>query len=746
MKYVYPVKKLFAGSSLGNLFTFVQLDPQSNIHGIWSSIDNSYYLGNLSIEFFSNSEKVTPRSTVFEPSSQTTLFETTGLQITKRVELPFSDDLNAKRDDLQKVSIEIEAKNLSDFERNFRIIAKFHFPAVSSPLFTKKPPREETGKKYKIQHNSRSLTAHETLTSRRTLVRFSEPAASYVTDSETAYVQFDPNLSPHESVLLRIIVCIDPSDAGDLKPDRHGITEAECNEEYPLMPEDLLYTSDFITPSGTINRGIYWAKVNTLRVQHKFRSGYGFTNDPPQDIVVVRDLAWYIMGCDYISPLFSRKLIDLTEENCFHQDGKLTEFVHADETIPELHDYDLNINDDTPLFILALEHHALLSGDSDFSRRAFKSAVLAAHYILSQIRDGLVSCDAKGTNVRGIASWRNIIDGYNLTGYVTEINAECCAALHATACLANMVGEKTLAEKYESEAQKLESHILAKLRNNSNGLFHLNIDQEGYSHSDVTGDLVFPALFGIGDERLRLGISDRLLTDDIWTSYGARTVAKTDPSYDPESGMNLMGGIWPNLTAWFAMAAKEFYPEKVAEAMETIYRISEVDSPVQFGNLIPGEFPERLHGENYKSMGMGMSPWMPPTYVWLGVEGLLGLRVEKNSFKIEPSMPHDWKFLCVFNIPIRGQKINVVVYDGMIYTDMKVESELPTRIGTFRPITNSADLRMFEFSDDIGVKRFAFSSSGYEGKLSIPVNSHSINVNLKLSANELKEVVIHETD
>ncbi len=746
MNYNYPIENLYAGSSLGNLFTFVLLDSESNIHGIWSSIDNSYYLGNLSFGFFSGTEEIAPSNTIFEPSGQTTLFESEGLHIAKRITLPFSNDLNASREELQKVLVDIEASNLSNARTNLRVVAKFRFPAVAAPFFTKKPSVEETEKEYVINHNSRFLTAREVLTNKKTIVRFSEPAASFVTDSKTAHVQFELNLSPHETAILNIVLCVDPVAGENFVLGRKGSVGSRRADSSPSKLQEMLSTSDFMTPSGVINRGIYWAKVNTLRVQHKFRSGFGFTNDPPQDIIVVRDLAWYAMGCDYLSPAFSRRLIDLAEDYCYHEDGKLTEFIHADEIAPDLNDYDLNINDDTPLFIMALEHHALLSGDTGFTMKAFKLAMLAANYIFTQLKGGLVYCDAKGTNVRGIASWRNIIDGYNLTGCVTEINAECCAALHAAAHLANMVGVSSLANKYEEEAAKLEKNMLSKLRRDETGLFFLNIDQEGVPHAAITGDLVFPVLFGIGDEKLRLKIVDRLLSEDLWTDYGARTVANTDPTYDPQFGMNLMGGIWPNLTAWFAMAAKEFYPERVAEAMEKIYMISELESPVEFGNVVPGEFPERLNGDNFKSMGMGMSPWMPPTYLWLGIEGLLGLKVNEKSVKIEPSLPHDWTFLCVFNIPVKGEKISVVIYEGMIYADVRIESELSTRVGTFSQIRNSLELRVFKFIDDIGVKVFAFSFLGYEGKVSIPVNEHSIDIDLILAENEMKEICVDETD
>ena len=59
-----------------------------------------------------------------------------------------------------------------------------------------------------------------------------------------------------------------------------------------------------------------------------------------------------------------------------------------------------------------------------------------ADYMLTQ-RDenGLVFCRAKGVDMYGISSWRNIIPHYTLDGAVTEINAEASSRSKRRPCL-----------------------------------------------------------------------------------------------------------------------------------------------------------------------------------------------------------------------------------------------------------------------------------------------------------------------
>lgn len=139
---------------------------------------------------------------------------------------------------------------------------------------------------------------------------------------------------------------------------------------------------------------------------------------------------------------------------------------------------------------------------------------------------------------------------------------------------------------------------------------------------------------------------------------------------------------------------------------------------------------------------MGMSPWMPPTYLWLGIEGLLGLTVKNGSIRIEPALPQGWDFICVFDIPVKGERLSVIIHHGILYANLDVGSELPTRVGAFSHIHRSGGLRVFRFKDNIGSKVFAFSFNGYEGNLAIRVNEHSQDVMLDLETGEMKEIKV----
>jgi len=252
-----------------------------------------------------------------------------------------------------------------------------------------------------------------------------------------------------------------------------------------------------LTPAAAINRGVVWAKCNMLRVIKEYPQGWGSTNSPPSDILVSRDTSWFVHGYDYFLPEFSRAAIELFNR-FLEPSGQVVEYVRGVGGFKTT--YDLNVNDDTPLHIIAILHHFNATLDEEWLRGVFPTVTKIADYMLSQ-RDanGLLFCKASGVDMFGITSWRNIIPYYTLDGAVTEINAEAYFALEATARLAAIVDDTAAWQRYSNAASALRIAMLAELFNADTGAFVLNYDKEGHYQDDFTADEVFPVLFEVAE-------------------------------------------------------------------------------------------------------------------------------------------------------------------------------------------------------------------------------------------------------
>ncbi len=411
--------------------------------------------------------------------------------------------------------------------------------------------------------------------------------------------------------------------------------------------EKVLKTADVMTPDTIINQGAQWCKANMLRVLANYPTGIAFTNDPGiSSNVVIRDAAWFVFGSDFMIPEASCDLLHEAAKRQ-HDSGLIIEYYDARTGGSE--DYGLNINDNTPLFILAAAHHVEATGHRSCLRNLYPVMVKAAEYIISQEDErGLVFCSARGTGAYGIAGWRNIIPGRSINGAVTEINAECYAALAAIARICKMAGESEKADRFAQEAENLRKAINEHLKNPANGMYYLNIDVDGNTITEVTADEIFPMIFGVSDEDTSQRITMRLSNPDFMTSAGLRTVSRLNPLFTPDRLIGLQGGVWPGVTWWYAMASVQSDPSVMVESLERSYR-QYIISPASF-NTVPGQFSEWFDGETLVNRGMRLSPWEPPRFLWAMIEGAVGLNVRGCQAEVKPRIPRKWNWLRVRNL------------------------------------------------------------------------------------------------
>ena len=550
-------------------------------------------------------------------------------------------------------------------------------------------------------------------------------------------LQVQIDLQPGEDRWIEFICVLSAKSREDLVAARatcpDGDTARKRTSDYYWK---YLRKSVMRTPDHDVNQGVLWAKANMLRVQTYAPTGWCFTNDPTRsNNSVGRDTAWMSFGADYLNHDFARESLQayfrLQEAN-----GKIVEYYDIRNDTSA--DYGLNVNDNTPLAVIALWHHYAVTGNDDFVRGCYPLAIKAMEYMLSQRNEqGLVWCTSTKTSDWGIIGWRNVIQDYRISGASTEVNSECYAALQAITEMARLFGDEATAVKYESEAKALCDAINTHLVNPANDLYYLTIDVDGTKRSDVTSDLIFPILFGVAPPERAARIIGALSDAAFWTDAGLRTVPRDDLIYGPTNGYGLLGGVWVAVTFWYAFAAAKYNPSFMAKALSTSFH--HFSSDPRRNNTVPGQFSEWLHGEILVNQGMMLSPWDAPRYLWAAIEGAGGLDVHGKLPKINPNLAADWRWLTVVNVPFQGKTIAWIAArmpDGVcVHTTSTCISDLP--IASFaRDVTETAHVvdplaTVVAFANDDRTMVF-IGNSGTQAVttaaslLSVPSNEHTV--------------------
>ncbi len=448
--------------------------------------------------------------------------------------------------------------------------------------------------------------------------------------------------------------------------------------------KEIVSAARVLTPDPVINQGALWSKINMRRVMASYPTGQAFTNDPGTYAnVVTRDAAWFVYGNDHFLPSFSRRLLDNLAERQYPS-GKMPEYF--DGISGKVEDDGLNINDDTPLYVLAVNHHFRATGDWDWLAKTYPAVARAANYIISQVDDrGLVFCSADDPrgNVWAIAGWRNIVSGYRVSGAVTEINAECVAALRDAGHLADELGREDERETFAAASARIRGAMDAYLLNPKSGLYYLNIDVDGSARTDVTGDEIFPVIMRACSEETGFVIISRLNSPDFWTSAGLRTVSSLDPRFDPSAHSGLMGGVWPGLTWWYAFGAARYHPHSMVRALRSSFEHYGIDP--QRNNTVPGQFSEWFDGESLANRGMRLSPWEPPRFLWAAVEGVCGLVLLPGAPRVNPIVPAGWNWVAVRDVPYHGRPFSYFLVresesGSRVYTTCAIDCEWRTEV------------------------------------------------------------------
>jgi hypothetical protein len=119
-------------------------------------------------------------------------------------------------------------------------------------------------------------------------------------------------------------------------------------------------------------------------------------------------------------------------------------------------------------------------------------------------------------------------------------------------------------------------------------------------------------------------------------------------------------GVWPVLTLCYTAAIAAHDPGRALAAIETVADPVVRPQPAET-DVSPGEFAEYFHGDTGASLGMHLSPWVAPTFIWAVMEGLLGCRWSQGEPVFTPHWPSGWEEVAVSGLPSAGGPVDVTL-------------------------------------------------------------------------------------
>ena len=331
--------------------------------------------------------------------------------------------------------------------------------------------------------------------------------------------------------------------------------------------------------------------------------------------------------------------------------------------------------DATPLFVTVL---------GDVSRWGFAKDTIAAllphaDRALEWIRDygdkdGDGFVEYERLNDRGLINqgWKDSWDGINFADgslaeppiALCEVQAYVYDAYLARAWMAYDAGDAALGTELAERAALLKKRFNEQFWMPDRGYYAVALDGKKRQVDACASNMGHCLLFGLLDEDKAPLVAERLMSPEMFSGWGVRTLSSDMGAYNPASYHN--GSVWPHDNAIIAAGLMRY--GYVAEAQ----RIS--SALLDAAEFSDGRLPELFCGFDREQLASPVpyptacSPqaWAATTPIQLITSMMrYDAHVSRGGFWMDPALPESYGELHLSNAPMAGGRITIDIANSI---------------------------------------------------------------------------------
>jgi glycogen debranching enzyme len=271
---------------------------------------------------------------------------------------------------------------------------------------------------------------------------------------------------------------------------------------------------------------------------------------------------------------------------------------------------------------------------------------------------------------RGLANqgWKDSFDGIRYaSGRIAEAPIALCevqayvySAYLARAHFAREAGDEPTFERYRSKATRLKEDFNRDFWIEEKGWYAIGLDADKKQIDSLASNMGHCLWAGIIDEERAPLVADKLMSSEMFSGWGVRTLGTSMGGFNPISYH--CGSVWPHDTAIVAAGLARYGLTEQAERLVGAL----LDSAVNLG----GRLPELFSGLDRSELPAPVSyPTSCSPQAWAAASPLLCLRtilrldpwVPYGRAWVAPVLPNSIHYLKVERIPLAGARVTVEV-------------------------------------------------------------------------------------
>ena len=327
--------------------------------------------------------------------------------------------------------------------------------------------------------------------------------------------------------------------------------------------------------------------------------------------------------------------------------------------------------DATPLFVVLLERYVRWTGDGDLLDSLWENALAALAWIRESgdlDGDGLLEYRRRSPAGLTNQGWKDSsdsifhADGTLASGPIAlvEVQAYAYAALRSGAALARMRGEETFATGLDRDAKRLQERFEERYWSDALGTYVIALDGRKAPCEVSTSNAGHALWAGIASDARAAKVAERLLSRELFSGWGVRTVAEGAARYNPMSYHN--GSIWPHDNAIVARGLKRYgFRDEAARVAAAILDSAMLFDDSRIPELFCG-FPRTpRHVPVPYPVACRPQAWAAASVFNL-VVAMLGLQVDgiaQKAWFVKPALPPSIEWVEITNLAVGAKHAQV---------------------------------------------------------------------------------------
>jgi glycogen debranching enzyme len=240
--------------------------------------------------------------------------------------------------------------------------------------------------------------------------------------------------------------------------------------------------------------------------------------------------------------------------------------------------------DSTPLFVLLAGAYFLRTHNLSFLKEIWPNIKLAIAWIDTygdRDKDGFVEYEKRSSKGLVQQGWKDSHDSvFHADGRfadppiaLCEVQAYVYAAKRSAALIARGFQETEFAERLEAQAEALRDKFDQVFWCDDLGMYALALDGEKNQCRVRTSNPGHALFCKIAKEERAKTLAGSLMTEQLFSGWGIRTVGAGESRYNPMSYHN--GSVWPHDNALIGMGFSLYgFPQKSCEILHALFEVS----------------------------------------------------------------------------------------------------------------------------------------------------------------------------